>query len=217
MRRMRARRVAGLAVTTVLLAACMNDPETAVPTRRAPAAEETERAPPHAATDAHSLPQPARDCEESVSGDLGPSWRRFTILAGPVGFVGRSYATAPVRDFAPVVPGSRRYRAQKVLLLVRRGTRVEVEVVPHVRSPAASLLYDSDKWNDRNIYRVTDGDRKMTFRACDGVFGVLPHSYTQFNGSFVVAGPGCVHVDVRVPGERVRYRAVLSFGAGDCR
>lgn len=157
-----------------------------------------------------------RDCEESVSGDLGRRWRDQTVLVGPAGFVARGYANAPRSDFAETPHGSRRYRGQKVLLLVRRGTTVTVQVLPHVRAPRASLLYDPVKWNDRNTYRVADGDAAMTFRACDGLHGVLPQNYTQFNGSFVVAGAGCVHVDVHVPGEPRRYRAVLSFGAGRC-
>lgn len=162
-------------------------------------------------------PRHVRGCEEGVSGDLGPQWRKRTVLVGPVGFVAPSYAEAPKTDFAATPAGSRRYRGQKVLLLVRRGTTVTLEVVPHVGAPAASLLYDPVNWNNRNTYRVADGDKSMTFRACDGVYGVLPHNYTQFNGSFVVAGPGCVHVDVHVRGEPLRHRAVLSFGAGDCR
>jgi hypothetical protein len=155
-----------------------------------------------------------RRCDESVSGDLGPDWRSQTILLGPVGFVARSYARAPKSDFAPLRPG--RYPAQKVLLLVRRATTVTVSVVPHVRTPHAALLYNPANWTDRNAYRVTDGDKAMTFHACEGVYSVFPHGYTQFNGGFVVAGPGCVHVDIHVPGESRRYRVVLSFGAGRC-
>ncbi len=89
-------------------------------------------------------PGPERDCEESVSGDLGRDWRSHTILVGPVGFVARFYRDAPRADFAPVRPG--RYRGQKVLLLVRRGTIVD--------TPRASLMYDPSKWPDRNAYRV---------------------------------------------------------------
>ena len=156
----------------------------------------------------------ARDCEESVSGDLGPRWRRSTILVGPVGFVARSYRNAPRSDFAPLRRG--RYRGHKVLLLVRRGTTVTLMLLPHVRAPRASLLYDPRKWSSSNTYRVADGSRSMTFRACDGEFGVLPHDYTQFNGAFVVARPGCVPVDFTVAGESRHYRANISFGAGDC-
>lgn len=78
-------------------------------------------------------------------------------------------------------------------------------------------MYDPSKWPDRNAYRVAEGDRSMTFRACEGEFGVRPHDYTQFNGAFVVAGPGCVPVDFWVTGRSRHYRANLSFGAGRCR
>ena len=204
-------------ITAVLVgSACTtgDQGEGSTPSEPPGALETTGSEAPETSTTPAPLAGPERDCGEHVSGDLGRNWRSQTILVGPVGFVARSYRDALRSDFEPV--SRNRYRGHKVLLLVRRGTTVTLTLLPHVRAPRASLLYDRGKWHDANAYRIGVGDTSMTFRACKGEFGVLPHGYTQFNGAFLVSRPGCVAVDFRVAGQSRHYRANLSFGAGPC-
>lgn len=57
------------------------------------------------------------------------------------------------------------------------------------------------------------------FRACragEPAFGYIGTvgPWTQVGGGFIVAGPGCYPVELRVAGKR--HREVLSFGAGPC-
>jgi hypothetical protein len=156
---------------------------------------------------------PTRGCEESVSGDLGRDWRDSTIVVGPLGLVAIWYANESDKSFRHL--GKNRYRGQKVLVLVRRGKTVTL-VVPEEARRVVSLLYDPDRWRMRNAYRVAEGNVVTTFRACEGVFGVRPHEYTQFNGAIVVAGARCVPLDVYAEGSDEPLRAMLSFGAGRC-
>ena len=82
-----------------------------------------------------------RACESSVSGDLGPGWRRDAVLVGPVAFVGaRGYEDDPKRLFLVRDPGMA--RAQKVLAVVY-GDR---PVLVSVRTRDAALFYDPSKW-----------------------------------------------------------------------
>jgi hypothetical protein len=157
---------------------------------------------------------PVRACDDAVYGDLGRDWRNQTVLVGPVGLVGRFYASQPKRIFQALRKGL--YPAQKVLLLVRRGKTVTLVVPPSARQ-SVSLLYDPTVWKNSNAYRVAEGDAAMTFEACEGLYGARPHEYTQFNGGFVVAGARCAPLDVHAEGSDRPLRATLSFGAGRCR
>lgn len=145
-----------------------------------------------------------RTCESSVYGDLGRGWREREISSGPVSFVGASgYADDPARVLS--APGDRA-TVQKVLIVVRRDRPAEISV----RHPDAALFYDPTRWRDRNVVPFILGDPRVRFEPCGG-----DQRETQFNGGFLVRGPGCVPVEVRVDGGTPRF-AVLSFGAGDC-
>jgi hypothetical protein len=144
-----------------------------------------------------------RACDSRVSGTLGPGWRKGEVRSGPVVFVGsRGYRNDRPSIFA--APGDRA-TVQKVLLVIS-GDR---PVVLSVRHPDAALFYDERRWRDRNVVPFRLGDPRVRFEPCGGG---LP---TQFNGGFLLRGPACVPVEVRVEGEGPGF-ATLSFGAGDC-
>jgi hypothetical protein len=144
-----------------------------------------------------------RTCDSRVSGALGAGWRTGQVKRGPVVFVGaRGYADDRPTLFA--APGDRA-TVHKVLLVVTGARAVEVAV----RHPDAALFYDERRWRERNVAPFRLGDTRTRFEPCGGGHG------TQFNGGFLLRGPACVPVEVRVEGEAPRF-ATLSFGAGDC-
>jgi hypothetical protein len=145
----------------------------------------------------------ARTCDSSVFGDLGSDWRRGQIEAGPVVFVGAAgYANDPRKRFA--APG-RFATSQKVLVVVRGSRPVEVSV----RHPDAALSYDPARWGDRNVVPFRRGVPAVRFEPCGG-----DQRWTQFNGAFLLRGPGCVPVEVR-PQDATPISVMISFGAGD--
>jgi hypothetical protein len=144
-----------------------------------------------------------RSCESRVYGALGPDWRRGQIVAGPVVLVGASgYAADAGAVFS--APG-RLATSQKVLVVVRGSRPVEISV----RHPDAALAYDPSRWSDRNVVPFRRGDRRVRFEPCGG-----DRRWTQFNGAFLLRGPGCVPVEVR-PQDRAPVFVTISFGAGD--
>jgi hypothetical protein len=84
----------------------------------------------------------------------------------------------------------------------------------------AALLYNPAVWNDRNAYKVEEGEVAVTFKACKkgerGPVGGPLNAMSQFNGGFVVAGVRCVPLDVRVQGREGAIPVRLPFGAGRC-
>jgi hypothetical protein len=177
---------------------------------------------PSATTHASATPPKSfvRTCETSAYGKLdAPAWKEHSVFAGPlVLYYADQFAGQPASDFAPRPGGSGYYSGQKLLVLVRRGA-VATVVVPEAERRNAGLLFDPAVWNDRNAYRVEDGDSAVRFKACKkgerGPVGRPSNAMTQFNGGFVVAGARCLPLDVLVPG-RGTVRVSLSFGAGRC-
>ena len=169
-------------------------------------AESTASAP-AATTTATAAPQRAfvRTCEMSVYGTLdAPAWRKHSVIAGPLVFYyADQYAEQPASVFAPIAGQSGYYSGQKLLVLVRRDA-VATVVVPESQRRYAALLYNPADWNDRNAYRIEDGESAVTFKACKKgetapVGGPL-NAMTQFNGGLVVAGARCVPLEVLVRG-----------------
>jgi hypothetical protein len=157
-----------------------------------------------------------RTCDTSVYGTLdAPAWKKHSIIAGPLVFY---YAD----QFAQQAPSPGRngyYPGEKLLILVRRGT-VATVVVPGPERGYVSLLYNPGAWNDRNAYKIEDGEAAVRFEACKkGETGPASgplKAMTQFNGGFVVAGIRCVPLDVLTPGAAAAVPVTLSFGAGRC-
>jgi hypothetical protein len=161
-----------------------------------------------------------RTCETRVFGTLDdPAWQKHTITAGPLSFYDADqYAPIGVANLDPIPGRSGYYSGQKLLVLVRPG-EVATVVVPDSARPYAALLYNPADWNDRNQYRIEDGESAVTFKACkkeatpvDGSLDAM----TQFNGGLVVAGVRCLPLEVFVRGEERTIPVTLSFGAGRC-
>jgi hypothetical protein len=126
------------------------------------------------------------------------------VVAGPVVFMGSGgYADDPDRLF--VAPDDRA-TVQKLLLVIGGGRPVELTT----RHPDAALFYDPARWRDRNVVPFRLGDPRVRFEPCGG-----DQRWTQFHGGFLVRGPACVPLEVRVQGGEPVI-ATLSFGAGDC-
>ncbi len=100
-----------------------------------------------------------RTCEASVHGTLDdPAWRTHSVFAGPLVFYSADqYAEQPASLFAPLPGNDGYYAGQKLLVLVRRGAAATVVVSGSGRRHAA-LLYNPAAWNDRNAYRIEDGE-----------------------------------------------------------
>jgi hypothetical protein len=176
-----------------------------------------------ATTTATATPQRAfvRTCEMSVYGTLdAPAWEKHSIIAGPLVFYfADQYAEQPASLFAPIPGQDGFYAGQKLLVLVRRDT-VATVVLPESERRYAGLLYNPAGWNERNEYRIEDGESAVRFKACKKgerapVGGPL-NAMTQFNGGFVVAGVRCVPLEVLVRGQERTIPVRLSFGAGRC-
>jgi hypothetical protein len=162
-----------------------------------------------------------RTCEMSVYGTLdAPAWKKHSIVAGPLAFYyADQFEEQPASAFAPIAGQSGYYPGQKLLILVRRDADATV-VVPESERRYAGLLYNPADWNDRNAYRIEDGETAVRFKACKKgerapVGGPL-NAMTQFNGGVVVAGVRCVPLEVLVRGQEGTTPVTLSFGAGRC-
>jgi hypothetical protein len=185
--------------------------------------EEKTRSAPASTSTASTAPQRAfvRTCEMSVYGRLDASaWQKHSANAGPVSFYyADQYAQTASSEFDPVSGSKGYYPGLKLLVLVRPGA-VATVVLPKSERRYTALIYNPDDWNDRNAYRLEDGESAVTFRACKK--GETPsdagpvNAMTQFNGGFVVAGARCVPIEVFVQGQKRSIRRTLSFGKGRC-
>lgn len=147
-----------------------------------------------------------RTCESSVEGDLGPGWRNQAVTVGPVAFVGlRAYEDIGARALRP---RHGRLRSQKVLVVVD-GSRPATLRLGRGAVAKVSLLYDEESFRDLNRYRVKEGHDAVRFEPCASEPG------TQFNGGFIVAGPRCVPLSVRI-GDASPRRLAVPFGVGAC-
>jgi len=169
---------------------------------------------------------------------LAPGWQSTSVVSGPLtlAYIDQ-YASQHPSAFAPVRKQLRRvltgsgssaerdvarrtlkhtplgsYAAQEALLRVAAGRQVTVMVDPDQRSSVA-LIYSRHARNQerpgaQGAYRVADGDRGVTFRAC-------PTADTDFLGGIVVAGAQCAELTVTSPGRRPAHLRV-PFGDGTC-
>jgi hypothetical protein len=154
-----------------------------------------------------------RECEDSVYGNLGRDWRRNSVVAHRIAFVGaRGYHDDPPRRFHK---GENGYRTHKVLAVVENGRDVVVRVHRSDRR-RAGLVYDPALFNRRLWIR--EADRTVRFDACknkeENPFG---KRRAQFNGGFVVARSRCVTLDILNRKRERIDRVTISFGAGRCR
>jgi hypothetical protein len=150
-----------------------------------------------------------RRCSDSVFGDLGRGWRRGSVAAGPLSFVGAltGYRHAPAKNFAPK---RGRYRPKKVLAVVDNGPDVTVGV-PLWERRHVGLVYDPELFNRR--LPIPEADYNVNFDACRDDENPFERKTAQFNGAFVVAGPRCAVLKVSV-GTGAIERIAIPFGHG---
>jgi hypothetical protein len=212
--RLHAARVVAALVALTLLAACTEPRSTGPVEGQAPAPGPTAAPGPSATRPGPTAAGFVRTCESSVYGELGDGWRRDSVIAGPLAFVAlREAARGPAGEFRRRGSG---YPGQKVLVVVEAGATVTV-TVPAAERRHLALLYDPASWNERNSYRIADGQPAVTFQACPAEQQPAGADGTQFNGGFVVAGPRCATLEVSTPAAPTPRRVAVSFGAGRCR
>jgi hypothetical protein len=153
-----------------------------------------------------------RDCQSAVYGELDKGWRRESLVVGPLSFVyGRGYERRSPDEFRG---RNARYFPTKVLVVVENGAVVTV-TIPRSARPHASLQYEPSLSSGGRT-RVDAGDHRVTFEACREGESPYAARETQFNGAFIVAGPRCVPLHIRINDEAPTRRVVFSFGAGHC-
>jgi hypothetical protein len=191
---------------TVLVALCACDSEVA---RSTASSVGSQRPADNGSSDLHTKNSHSFTCRcsDSVFGDLGGGWRQGSVAGGPLSFVGArsGYRHAPERLFEP---RRGRYRPLKVLAVVDNGTDVTVGV-PLRERKHVSLVYDPDLFNRR--LQVSEADYNVTFDACRDDENPFEKRTAQFNGAFLVAGPRCVELEVKVGTGPIR-RIAIPFG-----
>lgn len=153
-------------------------------------------------------PPPARVAVENCK--TSPGWgrrddftRRTSLVVGPLAIRN----ARPVLTYAPTVSGN------KVILSVKSGHRVTLEVPPAAREDAAigfALTQDAD-WRS--------APRAVRFIACrrgqrSGRFDGWP--VTSWVGFLFASSPRCVPLLVWVDDEPNPRRTVIRFGVRDC-
>lgn len=158
-------------------------------------------------SDASTQESVERGCGTKVGAQLPEGWRENAISVGPVSFyAAREYGdSSQASNFQANEAGL--YPAIKMLVVLEGDDPVEVAVAGSSVG-ALSLLYDrtTSTIPADNHYELTAGDSAVRFLPCTHLRG----EPTQYNGAFIVAGPGCVEIEVRVEGtEETRVRIPL--------
>jgi hypothetical protein len=103
----------------------------------------------------------------------------------------------------------------KAAATIRYGRAVTISIAPEDRERAA-LDYDRSKGHERRS-RVEDADAAQKFKPCrpsrrrfsdDRPIG----RFTSWAGGFVLAGPGCVGLDIQFQGKPRALRRYVAFG-----
>ena len=153
---------------------------------------------------------PVRDCRTSALGDLGQGWQRRAVVAGPVAFVGLRQGYRSVPRASP-----RAAARVKALVVVQPRAIVTLSIAARSRR-LASLAYARPGLPDPPN-PLSAGSTSVRFRACAHAnSGERWNRGTQFPGYFLLAGRGCVVVEVRVRGREGVIRRMLRFGATRC-
>lgn len=162
-----------------------------------------------------SASTPSRGCKERVEGGRPIPFRRDgDIRIGPVHFAALARAATdptlrPRPDGRPI--------PYKAGVGVRAGRTVTISIAPADRSFARLVYVGRHRLNELEPWPV-----KVKLRACDADEPAFSYDgpvgeVTGFSGGFLLAGPRCVTVEVRVKGSSRIYRRAVSFGAGACQ
>lgn len=140
-----------------------------------------------------------RTCPTSGSTGLPPGYRRHARLVADVALGGLGDLSEQ-SEAAPSKGG--RYGAIESIVVVPAGREVTI-TVPRGERTVVGLVYDTRKFRDDGLYRISELDSSFRFVACgDPDFN---HGVSQFDGGYVVSGRRCVRIDVVIRGEPVRH------------
>jgi hypothetical protein len=145
-----------------------------------------------------------------ITGGLPARYARESVKIGSLAiFPAQTYPALSVDTFAPVSGHgtSARLSAIEAAAVITEVGRVRVSVRKADRR-YARLLFDRSKFGNSG-YRLADGAASYEFVGCR-------KPYTQYQGGFVVARPGCIELDVRVAGRPGIRRGQLKFGTHTC-
>jgi hypothetical protein len=160
----------------------------------------------------HNIEAFVRDCESAVYGELDKGWRGESLVVGPLSFVyGKGYERRSPDEFRG---RDAKYFPTKVLVVVENGA-VATVTIPRSARRHASLLY-KPSLSAGGRARVDAGDHRVRFEACRKGESPFAVRETQFNGAFIVAGPRCLPLHIRINGEARARPVAFSFGAGHC-
>jgi hypothetical protein len=103
--------------------------------------------------------------------------------------------------------------AVKALAVVKASAVVRVAVPSRERRRLSLHYIISDPRRETgsgNLYRVADGEREVTFRACRRSPANPPSS--QFPGYFIVRGPQCALIDIYTSADSSPLKRQIPFG-----
>lgn len=142
-------------------------------------------------------------CQNAVYGKLARGWRgkrSGTITVGPIAWVYLRGAGNPA--------AIHRSHFIQALAVVNPGPDVIVSIPPSERS---RLALDYTTVAPRSRFYVSQGVSSVAFQPCPRLTHGAGFS-RQFDGGFIVAGPQCAEVDVRVAGNPTTMRRDLPLG-----
>ena len=102
-----------------------------------------------------------------------------------------------------------RYPVLESIALLRAGHQVAVSVAPRERS-SVGLLYDKSKFRDDGLYRPSELNAEVVFRACKN--SSFNRGISQFDGGVVVSRPLCVELDFRIDTDTRLFRQRIAYG-----
>ncbi|HYS32370.1 MAG TPA: hypothetical protein VEM58_08925 [Streptosporangiaceae bacterium] len=145
------------------------------------------------------------------AGALGRHWKSFPLTrVGPLLFLNGGRRDGAVRRNTISL-----YVAIAVLDKVTPGSVVVVRVAPGWRRDLRFLYGPRDSLNPGTRYTMRSGESGVTFVACRPDQEFFPsHKITDYYGGFLVRGPRCVPVHVRVPGRARRLTVHLGACPG---
>ena len=132
-----------------------------------------------------------RRCGSHYAAEFDPGLEHRTVAAGPVSLV--AFRVSPVPDGAVSV------RTFKVMVRLEAGAEASLKTA----TAGTALAYDRARFNQGNVYQLTDGERRVRFVGC-------PAGPAVFNGAVLTDGPTTVDLEV-VAGGRGHRIQVTAF------
>jgi hypothetical protein len=147
-------------------------------------------------------------CASAIGENLGPGWRRESVHAGPLWFIGLRQQTATYYGHSQVAIGG-------LEVAVQDNAKAWVTVAGTARGYFRFLFRQSDFTAGVNgHYTVTDGEAGVTFVGCPaGYAWSFQSGYSLYGGYFLIAGsPRQVALDVWTSSKRRPTRITFRVG-----